>query len=295
MIGIVGQGYVGKTINFFLNDFYSNKNNDHTKIITYDKALESKSNISCLKDLVKESKFIFVCVPTPSNTDNSCYTGIVEEVVSDINSFSIMFKKTCIVIIKSTVPPGTTKMLDEKNKNIDVIFNPEFLREASFLEDFKNQNRIILGGKKSAVNSVEKLYNEIFKNVKVIKTDSSTAEMTKYLINTFLATKVSFANEIKLLCDKANINYEEVIKHSLHDERLGDSHWSVPGPDGKIGFGGSCFPKDLKALIFYSENLGIDLDLLNAAWKTNLKFRPEKDWEQLEGRSVVNKKTKGIV
>jgi len=293
MIGIVGQGYVGKAIKGIFDDFYIQRKDNSTEILTYDKKLHSKSNVSSLKELVRKSEFIFVCVPTPSNDDNSCHTEIVEDVVSQINSFSIFFKKSCIVIIKSTVPPGTTKMLDEKNKNIDLIFNPEFLREASFMEDFKNQNRIILGGKKSAVNSVEKIYNQIFKNIKIIKTESSTAEMVKYLINTFLATKVSFANEMKLLCDKANINYEEVIKHSLHDDRLGNSHWSVPGPDGKIGFGGSCFPKDLKALIFYSKNMGIDLDLLNAAWNANLKFRPEKDWEQLKGRSVVNKNNKG--
>jgi len=289
MIGIIGQGYVGKAVKNVFSDFYSSKKHDTKKIFTYDIALDFESNVLSLNDLVKKSEFIFICVPTPSNEDGSSHIGIVEDVVSKINSFSITLEKRCTVIIKSTVIPGTTKMLDEKNINIDVIFNPEFLREASFLEDFKNQNRIILGGKKLAVDSVEKIYNEIFKNINIIKTDSSTAEMVKYLTNTFLATKVSFANEIKLLCDKANINYEEVIKYSLYDKRLGDSHWSVPGPDGKIGFGGSCFPKDLKALICYSKNLEIDLDLLNAAWKTNLKLRPEKDWEALKGRSVIKK------
>ena len=110
------------------------------------------------------------------------------------------------------------------------------------------------------------------------------------MTNSFLATKVSFANEMKMICDKMNIDYDKVVEYSTYDDRLGKSHWAVPGPDGKLGFGGSCFPKDINALI----HLGLELDMLPqvlmAAWKTNLDVRPEKDWEELKGRAVMDDK-----
>jgi UDPglucose 6-dehydrogenase len=112
--------------------------------------------------------------------------------------------------------------------------------------------------------------------------------MVKYFTNTFLATKVSFANEMKMLCDGLNIDYDKVVEYSTYDERLGKSHWAVPGPDGKLGFGGSCFPKDLNALIKTAEELDIFTNVLNSVWDTNLDVRPEEDWRELKGRAVVD-------
>ena len=104
-----------------------------------------------------------------------------------------------------------------------------------------------------------------------------------------LATKVSFSNEIKQICDKLDIDYDKVVEYAIYDDRLGKTHWSVPGPDGKLGFGGSCFPKDINALIHCASELGLDTQLIKSAWNLNLKVRPEKDWEELKGRAVTKK------
>jgi|TARA_B100001105_G_scaffold114868_1_gene92030 UDPglucose 6-dehydrogenase len=278
-IGILGQGYVGSAIKVGFETHYKN-------ISTFDKYNKSRCTVSSLKELTESSEVIFVCLPTPMKENGECDIGIVEKEIEKINKYSTHKK---IVVIKSTVPPDTTKRINNNNKNIDVIFNPEFLTERNFIEDFKKQNRIVLGGNKKPVDTVQQVYTKVFPNTTIIKTDSTTAEMIKYFTNTFLATKVSFANEMKIICDQIDVNYDQVLEYSLYDKRLGKSHWAVPGPDNKLGFGGSCFPKDINALIYFSKQKGLDLDLLKSVWETNLKVRPEKDWENLKGRAVVKK------
>ena len=112
--------------------------------------------------------------------------------------------------------------------------------------------------------------------------------MVKYFTNCFLATKVSFSNEIRQICEKIDVDYDKVVEYGLYDERLGKTHFSSPGPDLKFGFGGSCFPKDINALISFAKTLDIDPAVLESAWKKNLQVRPEKDWEKLLGRAVVD-------
>ena len=278
-IGILGQGYVGSAIKIGFEKKYKTLN-------TFDKYKDSSSTVSSLEELTQSSNIIFICLPTPMKENGECDTGIVEKEIIKIDQYS---NESKIIVIKSTIPPGTTKKIDAKNKNIDIVFNPEFLTEKNFIEDFKKQNRIVLGGNEKSVQVIEKIYKTIFPSTTIIKTDATTAEMIKYLTNTFLATKVSFANEIKMICDKIDVDYDKVVEYSLYDKRLGNSHWSVPGPDGKLGFGGSCFPKDINALIYFAKEKGLDLDLLQSVWETNLKVRPEKDWENLKGRAVVKK------
>jgi UDPglucose 6-dehydrogenase len=130
------------------------------------------------------------------------------------------------------------------------------------------------------------MFRKAFRDILIIKTASEIAEMIKYMTNCFLATKVSFANEIKQICDSCDIDYDKVIEYMLHDKRLGSTHFSVPGPDGRVGFGGSCFPKDINALISFAQDLGVEPQVLTAAWEKNLEVRPEKDWELLKGRAV---------
>jgi UDPglucose 6-dehydrogenase len=114
--------------------------------------------------------------------------------------------------------------------------------------------------------------------------------MVKYVANTFLATKVSFANEINQICKRSQIDYDDVIKLATLDERLGESHWEVPGPDGHYGFGGSCFPKDVNGLASFASQIGIEPSMLLATWHKNLEVRPEKDWESLIGRAITKEK-----
>jgi len=274
-IGIVGQGYVGTAVKEVFSKHYETN--------TFD--LNGKCSCTDIEDLVDKSDIIFVCVPTPMKKDGSCDTSIVEGVVDEIDEVDITNK---IVAIKSTIPPGTTNRLNKKCKNISVIFNPEFLTEANFIDDFKNQNRIIIGGERPSTTKLRQVYSLAFPNAKIVKTGSITAEMVKYFTNTFLATKVSFANEMKMICDELNIDYDKVVEYSTYDERLGKSHWAVPGPDGKLGFGGSCFPKDLNALIDLCYEKSIKANTLFGAWETNLEVRPEQDWKELKGRAVVD-------
>ena len=109
--------------------------------------------------------------------------------------------------------------------------------------------------------------------------------------NVFFASKVSIMNEMKLMADAIGANWKQALKGFAADQRIGDSHLNVPGPDGRLGFGGSCFPKDINAFMSYAEQLGVDIPTIKGAWKTNLNVRPERDWEKLEGRAVVNKKS----
>ena len=277
-IGIVGQGYVGTAIKSGFEKHY--------ELETYDKFSTSKSTVN-LHDLVLLSDVIFVCVPTPMNKDGSCHTDIVEEVITEINEIvleteSYPYNIKPIVVIKSTVPPGTTDKLHSKNRGIDVIFNPEFLTEANFLEDFKNQTRIILGGTRKGTNILRQVYSKVFPHATIVKTGSKTAEMVKYFINSFLGTKVSFANEMKIICDKIGIDYDKVVEYATYDERLGKSHWAVPGPDGDYGFGGHCLPKDVSAIV--SE---FDSELLKSVLNVNNKVRKNRDWEKMKGRAVI--------
>lgn len=272
-IGIVGQGFVGSALNEGFKDTFH--------VETYDKYKPSTCN--SIEELCSKAHVIFVCVPTPMDKDGSCNTSIVTQVVEEID----IHGDKHIAVIKSTIPPGTTKSLNEKCRNIQVIFNPEFLTEANFIDDFKNQTRIIIGGPRPASTVVKNLYRKAFPVTPLIKTGSNTAEMVKYFTNCFLAVKVSFSNEIKQICDKIDVDYDKVAEYALYDTRLGKSHFSAPGPDGRFGFGGSCFPKDLNALKHAATQLGVEPSMLEAAWKKNLEIRPERDWEQLAGRAVT--------
>ena len=269
-IGIIGQGYVGTAIKVGFEPYY--------ELETYDKYNESKTTCD-LKQLVWGCEVIFVCVPTPMNKDGSCHTDIVESVIKEIDTYANGLQ---IVVIKSTVSPGTTDRLNKKYIGVNVIFNPEFLTEMNFLEDFKNQTRIILGGTRKGTNKLRQIYSKVFPNATIVKTGSKTAEMVKYFINSFLATKVTFANEMKIICDEIGIDYDKVVEYATYDERLGKSHWAVPGPDGDYGFGGHCLPKDVSAIVSQFSSM-----LLKTVLKVNNEVRENRDWEQMKGRAVV--------
>jgi UDPglucose 6-dehydrogenase len=137
------------------------------------------------------------------------------------------------------------------------------------------------------VQKVVGLYINRFNHCNFVKTDPRTAEFIKYLGNVFFALKVSFANETRLFAEEIGVNWDDALRGFVADGRVADSHLHVPGPDGKLGFGGSCLPKDLNAFIALADSVGISLNTLKAAWQTNLEIRPEKDWEKLKGRAVI--------
>ena len=273
MIGIIGQGFVGNAIYQKFKNYFD--------VLTYDLD-KSKSN-STKEDLIFKSDTIFLCLPTPMNNDGSCNVDILQTELENIDLITDNQETKKTIVIKSTVSPGTTARWNSLYDSLNLVFNPEFLTEVNAIEDFNNQNRIILGGPRPATTELRRLYSKVFPKAHIIKTDSTHAEMVKYLTNSFLATKVSFANEIYQICDKLKIDYDKVVEYATLDDRLGKSHWNVPGPDGDFGFGGHCLPKDLSAIINQFDTYG----LLEAVEEVNNQVREDRDWEHMVGRAVL--------
>lgn len=280
-IGIIGNGFVGSAVRY---GFSPNVGID-AEVRVYDK--DPNKSTHPLRDVL-DTDIIFLSVPTPSNSDGSMNIDIVDNVLQNINEYAQLFQ-IGIILLRSTVTPGTTRKLQEKYKDLRIVFNPEFLTERSANFDFINQSRFILGGNSDNVVEVSELFRERFgSTLSIIETNYETAEMIKYMTNTFFATKISFLNDMKLLADKCGVIWKDAIEGFVRDGRVGHSHLDVPGHDGKYGFGGSCFPKDIQALINFGESNDVDMNVLKGAWETNLKVRPEKDWEKLKGRAVVD-------
>jgi UDPglucose 6-dehydrogenase len=231
-------------------------------------------------------------VPTPSNKDGSMNLDIVKQVLQEISD--VNQNPHNIILLRSTVTPGTTRKLQEHFNNIRIIFNPEFLTERSAKFDFINQSRFILGCgdsdfEKYQTEEVADLFRDRFgDSISIIETNFETAELIKYMNNCFFATKVSFLNEMYQIAEKSGVDWDMALDGFVRDGRVGHSHMNVPGPDGKMGFGGSCFPKDIQAIINYGESLDLNMNTLKGVWNTNLEVRPEKDWENLKGRAVVD-------
>jgi UDPglucose 6-dehydrogenase len=329
-VAVIGQGFVGgslttvlaeKGLNVYVydkagkvapggRDIFKEPTPDQWAVLAgleKPNLLNSVKQTRSVKNLVERceehsafSKIYFVCLPTPMRQDGSADLTIVEGVLDELSSIP----GNRIAVIKSTVPPGTTMKWNEKYAKTDlrVVFNPEFLREATALEDMRNQDRIVLGGPRPWINNVKSLYESAFPNVKIVKTSSTTAEMVKYVTNIHLAVKVSLANEFYQICsalDKSglDIDYDKVVEYATYDQRLGNSHWKVPGPmpaddtgEPAAGWAGSCFVKDLNALVHVAKQLGIDPKVMMGAWEKNLEVRPQRDWEKLIGRAVSEEK-----
>ncbi len=276
-IGIIGQGFVGNAIYQKFKNYFD--------VLTYD--LDKAKSNSTKENLIFKCNTIFLCLPTPMNADGSCNVDILQTELENIDLITDNQEITKTIVIKSTVSPGTTARWNSLYDSLNLVFNPEFLTEANAVEDFNNQSRIILGGPRPGTTKLKQIYSKVFPKAHIIKTDSTHAEMVKYLTNAFLATKVSFANEIYQICDKLRIDYDKVVEYATLDDRLGKTHWQVPGPDGDFGFGGHCFPKDLSALIHLALNLDTETNVLTAAEETNDVVRVNRDWEKMKGRAVL--------
>jgi UDPglucose 6-dehydrogenase len=284
-IGIIGFGFVGSSVAY---GFSAQTGFDQAKLRIFDK--NPAKSTHALEEVLQESDFIFLSVPTPSNIDGSINLSILEEVLGEINDYGT--KEGCVVLVRSTVVPGTTRAFQEKYKNITLVFNPEFLTERSAKFDFINQARFILGGERKDTNKVATLFNVRFGNsTPTIQTNFETAEFIKYMNNCYFATKVSFMNEMKLIADQSGVDWSTAVDGFVRDGRVGHSHLAVPGPDGKCGFGGSCFPKDLQAMMSHARSNGVEPSVLAGAWKTNLNVRPERDWEKLLGRAIIKEES----
>ena len=302
-IAVIGQGFVGGSLTTVFSehgfDVYAyDKSGKYVKDASPCHGDASEGYPCSVADLIGNNEggatpgfsgVYFVCLPTPMYEDGSADLRIVENVLEELSSIP----GDRIAVVKSTVPPGSTENWNQKfNSNgLHIVFNPEFLTEANALDDMRNQSRIILGGPRPWINTVKQVFQAAFPKVPLIKTSSTTAEMVKYMTNNFLTVKVAFANEMAQICealDKSglNVDFDKVVEYAKYDPRLGESHWSVPGPDGHRGYGGSCFCKDINAMISIARDLDVDPKVMQAAWDKNLEVRPERDWEQLIGRAV---------
>jgi UDPglucose 6-dehydrogenase len=277
-IGVVGQGFVGSAVREGMQNYF--------EVLAYDKDPNKFSNVDGIADIVSKAEVIFVCVPTPMRKSGECDLSILRTAVADIDTKCALEGVKRIIVIKSTIPPGTTEQLDSEFRHVHVTFNPEFLTEANAVEDYKNQNRIIVGGDRPWTSRVKQIFSKAFPEVPIIKTSATIAETIKYVTNTFLTVKVSYANEIYQLCQGLGIDYDKVIEYARYDARLGNSHWSVPGPDGDFGYGGHCFPKDIAALQYVMQSMNLDTTMLAAAIHKNNSVRTDLDWTKQVGRAV---------
>lgn len=265
-VGVIGNGFVGNAI--------AKGFTKHVKVRIYD--LDTSRSTHSFLDTV-QSDFIFVCLPTPmiSAEGGDCNLSILEnffKLADDVVTKGIF-------IIKSTVPIGTTKKINKKYPDMKIIHNPEFLTAANAEKDFVEADRHVLGGDKNLVKKATKLYKECFPDTPIFSMSSDESECVKYFANCFLAAKVMVFNEMKVLCDNIkDVDYDVIMEGVASDSRINHSHTYVPGPDGDYGFGGTCFPKDINALIHTMEKHGMNPLVLKSVWEQNKNYRNNWDW-----------------
>ena len=262
-LAIVGHGFVGKATDWGFNK-------------KVEKFIVDPVLGTTVKDLKAfNPEIVFICVPTPMGDDGSQNSSIIEKVIFELSNEC----PNAIKVVKSTVLPGILEKLYKVDSRL--IYNPEFLREKHANKDFINSDMIIFGGDRNIANIVSKAYlnNSRCRTKEHIFTDLKSASLIKYAINTFLASKVIFFNELHNLFQGLNVkdSWETVIDAISRDKRIGDSHMDVPGHDGREGFGGACFPKDSLALVKYADDKNQELQLLKKVIKINNKIRSQYD------------------
>ena len=264
-LGIVGHGFVGSAVSHGFTK-------ELDKFIV-DPKYFSQNTINDLIEFKPDATF--VAVPTPQLETGECNTEILESVLKDLNRI-----KNHLVIIKSTVPAYKLQSIQEECIDLRIVYNPEFLTEKNHLEDFVNPPMHVIGGRDSDATEVENLYakHSTCKPCPIFKTDIVTASMVKYCINSFLATKVTFMNEMyDVLRAAGGSDWQTFTKIIENDQRIGKSHMKVPGTDGMRGYAGSCFPKDTSALAWFArEILNTPFTQLETSIKINDKLRKKQ-------------------
>ena len=261
-VGIIGYGFVGRGAAAAMESV--------AEVAWHDPALAGSRTLA---DLVRWADVLFVCVPTPMARSGAADLGTVREVAGLLADLGVDVP----VLLKSTVPPGTTADLVRRWPSLRLVFNPEFLRERHYIEDATAPARVVLGWS-SAIDEpsrdqVRSLYVRRFSDTPRVELAATEAELLKYASNALFGVKVSFANEMGELADRLGVPWEPVRRALVLDPRVGDGHLAVPGPDGAHGFGGSCLPKDMSGLLALASTLGVDLDVVEAAVHANARRR----------------------
>ena len=258
-IGVVGIGFVGKAI----ADVYSDSLYDVVRV-----DVDASKSTGTYADL-HDCEAVFVCVPSPSKDNGECDTSILNSVLYMLQDYKN------VIISKTTAPPHFYEKMQSVYPNL--VHVPEFLTASNALRDFINQRHAIIGGR---ILAYQREAERILKIAQPIETTAfcsiGEAALTKYAINSFLATKVVFMNEMAQLAEAHNYDWRKIRLLIDHDARIGNSHTQVPGADGQFGFGGMCFPKDTNALVRYASKLGIQLSVLKTTIKKNMLLRLQK-------------------
>ena len=261
-IGIIGFGYVGGAI------AWAHRDQD---IIIRDPKLKASADL----DKFVDCDAVFVCVPSPcvdSTLENGkCDTSILEQTLKKL--LFVLINKQIPIICKTTAPPSVYARLQKEYPNI--VHCPEFLTAANNLTDYMNTEYFVLGGQYDwCVRAREVIHLGVsVTHDRFIITDIKTTALYKYMMNSYLATKVTFMNDFKLLADAEGIDWNDVKTLITYEDRIGKSHMDVPGPDGQFGWGGACFPKDIAAIIEESIELGLDFELMQRVESINKKHR----------------------
>jgi nucleotide sugar dehydrogenase len=258
-IGIIGYGFVGKAVGWA----YRN-----TDLIVRDPKLENSASL----DRFVDRDAIFICVPSPSTANGHCDTSILERVLKELLFVTIQNPKV-VLISKSTAPPSVYKRLQQEYPNL--VHAPEFLTQANSITDYANASYCVLGGDhewsikaRSVIFEGRKLSHD-----KHIIVNIETAALYKYMMNCYLATKVTFMNDFKKIADASGVEIKDLEYLASYDNRIGNTHMKVPGPDGKFGWSGACFPKDIASIINEAQDAGITLDLLKQVETINIAHR----------------------
>lgn len=257
-IGIIGFGFVGQAIG------WAHRSDD---LIMRDPKLQHSADISEFVGC----DAIFVCVPTPSIEDGHCDSSILEQTLKEL--LFVVINKQIPIICKSTAPPSVYERLQKEYPNI--VYCPEFLTAANATTDYANADSCILGGDynwcvkaREVIRHGRPMVQEKFTIVPI-----KVAALHKYLMNSYLATRVTFMNDFKKLADTQGVEWKDLVYLAKHDGRIGYSHLEVPGPDGQYGWGGACFPKDVAAIQMEALDLNIELELLGRVEDINKKHR----------------------
>lgn len=281
-IGIIGVGIVGGATKKVLSKVH--------EIYAYDKYKEPYNSYSNLEKLVRNSEIIFLSVPTPMKPSGEIDYSTIHNSLTQLESESKKTNRTpedILVVVRSTAVSGTTDKLAEKYP-FHFAFNPEFLKEKSALQDMENTDRVVIGANSQEdYNKVLEVYKPLFPNAKYFHVDRKTAEMIKYSANVMLTGQIAVANELYQICNVLSVDYNSVKEIILIDNRIG-RNIDVPGPDGNLGFGGKCFPKDLNALSYLSREHMYRPFLLEEIWRLNEKVRKDKDWLKIPGAVSSN-------
>jgi len=264
MISVIGLGFVGGS----MKKSFEIKGES---VIGYDKY---KENTDSFEDCLK-SNIAFLALPTIYDEDKMTYDkSAIHEVCGDLEKNNYQG----IVVIKSTVEPTTTDELAKKY-NLKFVHNPEFLTAATAFEDFHNQTHIVLGKSKNVkdeeIDVLENFYKKNYPDAEISRCTCTESESMKSFVNCFYSVKIQFFNELYLLCQKMGCNYDNVKDLMLKNNWINPMHTDVPGPDGKLSYGGYCFPKDTNALAEHMKREGVTCRVLEATIKERNEMRDD--------------------